>query len=235
MRRPLKTPPLTRWTYHDRMLELHRQGRAGRPLFVLWLSDYDAQTTFGNVGSFWTEDEAREHVAESYRDAEAGPTSPRRSPMTSLVTSAKPEDWLSPQFNPDNCVLTEAFGGLGEVSNAATHTRSQAITRYLAESGDGPSRSQVQCRVAYIGPLTRQDAWEEYGAADAEHDWMVEHSMCYSPDGKRVVDSTNTTVYPPVPDRVPDEWDAGTPWADWRICKPSDQNAVKVYICEAAE
>lgn len=153
------------------------------------------------------------------------------------ITLRKPEDWLWPSFEPDDCVLTED-GWLGDVSDASKHSRSQAITRFLHEHDHGwIRRSEVRCRVAYIRPLTRQDAWEDYGRPTAVEEW----SYSFHPP-LRPVQRARSVIYLdvngrrhecPVPQRVPDEWSAGDPWSVWKPCKRGDTNAVKVYICEA--
>lgn len=137
------------------------------------------------------------------------------------------DDLLWPQFDPDDCVLSED-GCLGEISAADRWTRGQAIGRYAREVGI--RFTDVRCRVEWIRPLTRQDGWDDRGADEVAWAWADEHNLKWRGGAWR--DPAGVEHVCPVPDRVPDEWDAGEPWGVWTVCKKGEPGAVKVYICE---
>lgn len=147
--------------------------------------------------------------------------------MRDQTIRAKPEDLLWPQFHPDWCVITED-GWLGQVASFDGRARASVISNAARELG--VRFQDIRCRVDWIRPKDRQDAWDEYGYADAVDHWADDNSLQWS--NGAYLDADGRAHERPIPERVPDDWDAGDPWSVWCFCTKDQPGAVKVYVCE---
>lgn len=141
--------------------------------------------------------------------------------MTALAPGACcAEELAFPWLTADDLCIGWDDGVPGEVRDASTCTRGQAIAGFLSEAGC--AFTEVRCVVRYVLLCTLRDIWEGPG-----RDRWADGLQLESWGKLSLKDAFAQTPADPPPGWRPDE---GMPC--WYVCRPEHPRAIRVWMLE---
>lgn len=149
---------------------------------------------------------------------------PEDSRQLPRQTVRKPDDPSWPALDLDNLSFLIDEGVWGEVRDASTCTRGEAIAFYASETTG--RFTDVRCVVRYVLLFTRQDVWDNGG----RDQWVDDHiNQHLNETGVRLPLSKAWEESPTV---VPDDWMPHEGLPCWSTCRPDHPRAQKAWMCE---
>jgi hypothetical protein len=144
--------------------------------------------------------------------------------MASQQKMRKPDDLAFPYLTLDDLCFVHDEGVYGEVRDAATCTRGQAIAYYASETtGDF---TDVRCVVRYVLLHTRQDIWDGPGREQWADDHIADHLAA---TGVRL---SLVEAWKQSPDVPPSSWTPEEYSPCWSVCSKNHPRARKAWMCE---
>lgn len=145
-------------------------------------------------------------------------------PNLSMKVSPKATDPAWPGLRPDDLCFQYDEGIYGEVRDASTTTRGQAIAFFAGEAGC--DFTDVRCVVRYVLIHTRQDVWDGPGkdrwVDDEQRQHLVDHGV-RPPLGE---------LFENAPAEPPEWWEPSESMACWSVCRPDHPRAIKCWMLE---
>lgn len=137
----------------------------------------------------------------------------------------RPTDPAWPGLGLDDLSFTVDEGYPGEVQDAATKTRGQAIA-YFAREAD-VTFTEVRCGVRYVHLFSRQEVWDGPGRDRWFDDWeaqfMTEHQRWPTQAEREAAQ---------VPAEPPSDWRPDEYMPCWQFVKKDHPQARRAWCCE---